>query len=49
VSFVTATPALGLLAGAAVLASAVCMAALDLVPSTVAFLGQMYVFYTAGG
>ena len=49
VSFVTATPALAALGGGVVLASAACMAALDLVPSTVAFVGQLYVFYTAGG
>jgi hypothetical protein len=47
VSFVTATPALAALAAAAVLAGAAAVALLDLVPSTVAFMGQLYVFYTA--
>lgn len=48
VSFVTATPVIGLAGICIVVSSAVLMAALDLVPSTVAFFGQMYVFYTAG-
>jgi hypothetical protein len=47
VSFVTATPVLAALGGAAVLAGAACMALLDLVPSVVAFTGQLYVFYAA--
>jgi hypothetical protein len=49
VSFVTVTPVIGLIGVCAVLSSAVFMAALDLVPSLVAFSGQLYVFYTAGG
>jgi hypothetical protein len=49
VSFVTATPALAALGAGAVLASAACMAALDVLPASVAFVGQLYVFYTAGG
>ena len=49
VSFVTATPILAAAGLAAVLASALCMALLDLVPSAIAFSGQMYMFYTSGG
>jgi hypothetical protein len=49
VSFVTATPALAALGAGAVLAGAVCMALLDLLPASLAFAGQMYVFYTSGG
>ena len=47
VSFVTATPALAALAALGVLAGAAAMAALDLVPSLVAFLGQLFVFASA--
>jgi hypothetical protein len=49
VSFVTATPALAALGAGAVLAGAACMAMLDLLPASLAFMGQMYVFYTSGG
>lgn len=49
VSFVTATPALAALGAGAVLAGAACMALLDLLPASLAFAGQMYVFYTSGG
>ena len=49
VSFVTATPVLALFGVVVVLASAVCMAVLDLIPFAVGFMGQLYVFYTAGG
>jgi hypothetical protein len=47
VSFVTATPALAALAACGVLAGAAAMAALDLVPSLVAFVGQLFVFVSA--
>lgn len=47
VSFITTVPVLALVGAAAVLASAACIAVLDLVPSTVAFAAQLYVFYTA--
>ena len=49
VSFVTATPVLGLVGVGFVLASAACMAALDLIPSVIGFMGQLYVFYSANG
>jgi hypothetical protein len=49
VSFVTAVPVLGLLGLCVVAATAVVSAALELIPSVVAFIGQLYIFFTAGG
>lgn len=48
VSFVTVTPLLAVAGLGTVLASALCMALLDLVPSIIAFSGQMFLFYTSG-
>lgn len=47
VSFITTVPVLAVAGAAAVLASAVCIATLDVIPSTVTFAAQLYVFYTA--
>jgi hypothetical protein len=47
VSFVTATPALSLLMFTGVVATALVVAALDLVPPLVALLGQVLVFVSA--
>lgn len=47
VSFVTVTPVLALVGGVAVVAWAGWVAALDLVPSVVAFVGQVWVFASA--
>ena len=47
VSFITTVPILALAGAALVLASAVCFAALDLIPPALAFTAQLYVFYTA--
>jgi hypothetical protein len=46
VMFVTATPVLALLVSALVVASAVCVAVLDLIPSVVALLAQLYAFHS---
>jgi hypothetical protein len=45
VSFVTVTPVLALVVLVAVLANALVVAALDLLPSVVAFVCQLYIFY----
>jgi hypothetical protein len=45
VSFVTATPVLALLLLAVVLTNAVLASLLDLIPSIIAFYGQLYIFY----
>ena len=47
VTFVTATPALALLVSAVVVASAACVAVLDLVPSVVTLLAQLYAFHSS--
>jgi hypothetical protein len=45
VTFIWAVPALALLVGVTVIASAVLAFVFDLLPALVTFLGQAYVFY----
>lgn len=49
VSFVTTIPVLGVLGLGLLGANAVVAATLELLPSTIAFIGQLYIFFTAGG
>jgi hypothetical protein len=46
VTFVTATPVLALLVSALVIASAVCVAVLDMIPSVIALFCQLYAFHS---